>query len=332
MPNSSPGGRDAVDVRQLRYLVRIIELRSFTKAAAALGIAQPALGTHIRKLEEELGTRLMVRHSRGIEPTEAGMLLTERAAKILAMIDDTRQLLSNFSEPPRGTVKIGLTPSTSAVLAAPLVEHCAADLPAVRVNVVEGLSELLSEWVQANRIDMGLIYHLQEQRHGLAVEPLVCEDLHFIQCPATGNDNSAEIGFAEMCGNALIMPSPPHGLRRMVDDVARDRGIELDVPFEMQSVATMIDLVQRKIAGCILPLSAVARQVAEGRMIARRIVEPRITRTMSLIYPTQRPLSKAAGRLRSLITDLVPRLAASRAIGWYEIAKTKNDRGRGTTN
>lgn len=319
-----------MDVRQLRYFMRIIESRSFTKAAAALGIAQPSLGAHIRKLEEELGIQLMVRHARGIEPTEAGMLLMERAAKILAAIDDTRQLLSNFAESPRGTVKIGLTPSTSAVLATPLVEHCTAEWPAVRVNVVEGLSELLSEWVQANRIDMGLVYHLQEQRRDLAIEPLVCEDLHFIQSPTRGSENPPEIGFAEMCGNALIMPSPPHGLRRMVDDVARDRGIELNVPFEMQSVATMIDLVQSNIAGCILPLSAVARQVAEGRMIARRIVEPRITRTMSLIYPAQRPLSKAAARLRSLITELVPRLAGSRAIGWYDIAKTRNDRGRET--
>src|SRR5260221_13028755 len=107
------------------------------------------------------------------------------------------------------------------------------------------------------------------------------------------------MGFAEMCGNALIMPSPPHGLRRMVDDVARDRGIELDVPFEMQPVATMIDLGQSKNAGCILPLSAVARQVAEGRMIARRLVEPRRTRPMPLIYPMQQRRPRAAPGLRA---------------------------------
>lgn len=308
-----------MDIRQLRYFTRIIELKSFTKAAEALGIAQPALGAHIRKLEEELGTPLMIRHSRGVEPTEAGLLLMERAAGILSAVDETRQLLSTFLEMPRGKVNIGLTPSTSAVLASTLVQRCAAELPEVRINVVEGLSELLLEWVGANRIDMALVYHLKEAQRDLTVLPLVCEDLHFIQSTATEGPTSDVVSFAELSRFPLIMPGPPHGLRRMVDDVARDRGVELHIPYEMQSVVTIVDLVERDMASCILPLSAVARHVADGRLIARRIVEPRITRTMSLIYPARRPLSKAANGLRTLLTGLVPRMAASRDIGWYGI-------------
>src|SRR6476620_1858195 len=69
--------------RQLLYFTRIVELGSFTKAAAELRIAQPSLGQQVRNLEEELGTALLVRHSRGVKPTEAGAILFEHASRIL---------------------------------------------------------------------------------------------------------------------------------------------------------------------------------------------------------------------------------------------------------
>ena len=68
--------------RQLLYFTRIVELGSFTKAAAELRIAQPSLGQQVRNLEEELGTALLVRHSRGVKPTEAGAVLFEHASRI----------------------------------------------------------------------------------------------------------------------------------------------------------------------------------------------------------------------------------------------------------
>ena len=91
-----------MDVRQLRYFVSVIELRSFSRAAEVLHVAQPALGLQIRKLEDELHTQLLVRHSRGVEPTPAGNLLRERALTILAEMEETKQALRDFSGPPRG--------------------------------------------------------------------------------------------------------------------------------------------------------------------------------------------------------------------------------------
>ena len=59
-----------VDIKQLRYFMGVLEAKSITKAAEQLYVAQPALGLQIRKLEEELGVELFVRHSRGVAPTE----------------------------------------------------------------------------------------------------------------------------------------------------------------------------------------------------------------------------------------------------------------------
>ena len=69
-----------MNLRQLRYFVSVVETGSMTRAAEQLHVAQTALGMQIRQIEEDLGVALLVRHSRGVEPTKAGRLLHERAA------------------------------------------------------------------------------------------------------------------------------------------------------------------------------------------------------------------------------------------------------------
>ncbi|MBX3631908.1 MAG: LysR family transcriptional regulator, partial [Simplicispira sp.] len=76
-----------MDLRQLGYFVRVVELGSLTRAATVLRIAQPALGIQIKKLEVEFGAPLLVRHSRGVEPTDVGALLFEQAKALLTSAD-----------------------------------------------------------------------------------------------------------------------------------------------------------------------------------------------------------------------------------------------------
>jgi LysR family transcriptional regulator, nitrogen assimilation regulatory protein len=126
--------------RQLLYFTRIVELGSFTKAAAALRIAQPSLGQQIRNLEEELGTALLVRHSRGVRPTEAGALLYQHASRILEDVRQAKEAVLALSSRPIGNVTIGMTPGISDLFAAKLVESCNRDYPAIRLNIEQDLS------------------------------------------------------------------------------------------------------------------------------------------------------------------------------------------------
>lgn len=73
-----------MDVRQLRYFVEVVEAKSFTRAAERIHIAQPALGFQVRKLEDELGVKLLHRHSRGVDPTEAGQALLRTPTRCCA--------------------------------------------------------------------------------------------------------------------------------------------------------------------------------------------------------------------------------------------------------
>lgn len=113
--------------RQLLYFTRIVELGSFTKAAAELRIAQPSLGQQVRNLEDELGTALLVRHSRGVKPTEAGAVLFQHASRILEDVRQAKEAVLALSSQPTGNVTIGMTPGISDLFAAKIVESCNRD-------------------------------------------------------------------------------------------------------------------------------------------------------------------------------------------------------------
>src|SRR5439155_21992618 len=100
-------GTVTLDLIQLKYFLRVAELRSFSKAADALHVAQPAITRQIRLLEEELGVALFHRHSRGSEPTEAGRLLEARAAALLRLAEQTRVDVVSRARAPTGTVRVG---------------------------------------------------------------------------------------------------------------------------------------------------------------------------------------------------------------------------------
>jgi LysR family nitrogen assimilation transcriptional regulator len=296
----------AMDVRQLRYFVRIIDLKSFTKAAEALRVSQPALGLCVRHLEDELKTQLLVRHSRGVEPTPAGELLVERARRIIHELDDARQTVRDLAGLGEGTIRVGITPSTNASLAVSLIRRCATELPGTRIVIYEALSADLVEWTQSHRIDIALVYYVENVPKDLVREELGIEDLAFVQS-ARSADGKGSISFSEVARHPLILPSAPHGLRILAEACAARHGIKLNIPFEMQAISVIAELVEDGVASCILPLGGIAGRIADRRLVARRMVRPRLSRNISLIRSNRRPLSLAERRLSDLIGDIVKR-------------------------
>ncbi len=105
-----------MNLRQLRYFVKIVELGSMTRAAEQLHVAQPALGMQIRQLEESLGVALLRRHSRGVDPTPAGVRLHERAIEILALVERTAKEVAGSDVDRSESIRLGLTPALMPIL------------------------------------------------------------------------------------------------------------------------------------------------------------------------------------------------------------------------
>jgi LysR family nitrogen assimilation transcriptional regulator len=307
-----------MDVRQLKYFLRIVELKSFSEASKHLRIAQPALGLQVRKLEEELGVNLLERHARGVTPTAAGLLLYEHADIILRQVERARSEVVDIAVEPRGKIAIGLTMTVSLVLGAALVERYHAACPNVSLRVVDGLSELLVEWVEADRLDIAFTYNTTTGT-GLVHEQLCEEDLFLVGPPKVAELAGSTVEFEFLTKVPLILPSQQHVLRSFADDAARTIDKPLDVAFEIDSVQNMKELVERSLGFTVLPYGAVQAEVAEGRLSASRIVEPDLSRVLCIVYSRRRPSSKAFTTLHQIIRGLVADRLGDKTWSWRPV-------------
>lgn len=292
-----------MDVRQLRYFKEIVEAGSFTRAADRVRVAQPALGLQIRKLEDELGVSLLHRHSRGVEPTEAGVVLLGHANAILKQIEQAQRDVADLSGVPRGSVVLGITPTASALLATRLIRTCRDLYPGVSLNLFEGLSEEVMRRLSDNSLDMGFSYNPGAAK-GIATEPLLTEDLFLVGAPGAG-DPGDKISFRAVCKRSLILPSRGFGLRECVENAARDAELNLQITFEIDSVATQRDLAESGLGFTILPYAAVRQSAEAGRLFASEIVRPKISRTLNIAYAASHSANKAASAVRDVIDRVV---------------------------
>ena len=307
-----------MDVRQLKYFLRIVELKSFSEASKHLRIAQPALGLQVRKLEDELGVKLLDRHARGVSPTAAGLLLYEHADIILRQVDRARSEVVDVAVEPRGKIALGLTMTVSLVLGAALVERYHAECPNVSLRVVDGLSELLIEWVETDRLDIAFTYNTTVGS-GLVLEPLVVEDLFLVGPPKAAELAKPMVPFDFLPTVPLILPSQQHALRTLTEEAATRSEKMLNIALEIDSVQTMKVLVERGLGYTVLPFGAVQSEVAEGRLSASRVRGPDLSRTLCVVYSRRRPSSKAFTTLHHQIRRLVSERIDDKTWSWRKV-------------
>src|SRR4051812_49068508 len=140
-----------MDARVLEYFLRVVEHGSINRAADELGLSQPSLSRWLALLEHDVGTPLMIRSRRGIQLTDAGMLLVERSRPILHQLDLLRAEIGGKA---RAQVAIGLPFSMQRMVTAPFVEQIAADQPNVTLRVYEGINNSLRKWMEDALLDV----------------------------------------------------------------------------------------------------------------------------------------------------------------------------------
>ena len=110
-----------IENKHIRSFLQVLDLGSFSKAARSLNIAQPALSQHVQKLEDQLGTRLLIRSARGVVPTPDGRAFERRARDILSLVDGAERLFQVGDQDLFGEVRLGLPGSVCPVLAPELL-------------------------------------------------------------------------------------------------------------------------------------------------------------------------------------------------------------------
>lgn len=297
-----------MNLRRLKYFVKIVDVGSLTQAADILHIAQPALSQQIATLEGEFHQQLLVRTKRGVTPTEAGRVLYRHAQIILRQFEQAQADVRLSGRALSGKVSVGLAPGTAAsALALPLLKTVRGRHPDVLLYLNESLGSTLIEQVMNGRMDMAVLYGGRTLVKGLRFEPLLTEELVLVAHWELLHGRQT-VGLAELRDVDLLLPRSHNYLRKYVDDAFAALQITPKVVAEIESAATLSAAVASKVGATVLPASA-ARAVAES-IQARicRIESPSIEVPLALCTSDHLPRSEPAQAVMAAILELVDAL------------------------
>ena len=288
-----------MELRQLRYFARVVELGSMSRAALDLGVVQSALSQQISRLESELSTRLLQRSAKGVVPTDAGLAFFREAQLALRHADEA----SRAAQQARlsGSVSVGLAPTTASVLGLPLMRTMGERYPEVRLHMVESLSGHLSTMLNARQLDLAVLFDTHPARRW-SVTPLLEEKLFLIQSRSHARTFPARVRLRELKGLRLILPSAGHGLRSTLDAAFARTRLKPEVTTEIDSLTMLMDAVSAGLGATIQPWAALGRFAdAQERFQLCEIADAQAVRLNSLCSLSDDELSPAALAVRVVL-------------------------------
>ena len=302
-----------MELRQLRYFVRIVELGSMSRAALDLDMVQSALSQQISRLESELSTRLLQRTPRGVIPTEAGQAFFHQAQLTLRHAEQAIHAAQQARL--SGAVSMGLSPTIANVLGLPLMRAMRERYPDVRLHMVSALSGHLTSLLNARQLDLAILFDTQSARRW-SVMPLLEEQLFLIQSrqqPAAPQiQHEVPISLEQLQQVPLILPSGSHGLRSSIMASFTSAGFQSQMAMEIDSLSLLMEAVDAGMGATVQPWSAVGmyRDAAE-RFQWSQIADDSVRRKAALCSLSDDELSPAALAARVVLTDCARQLVQS---------------------
>lgn len=268
-----------LDFRRLRYFTAIAELGSLSAAARSLRVAQPALSHHLAELETELATKLMIRRPRGVELTESGRLLLERAEFILKLVVDAEaEVRRSATQQSMPVLSVAVIPSLLPLLTANLLSAGDQMLPGVSARITEARTEYSHMLIQSGKLDIAV----NQGDPSWPRTNIIMKEPFFLASPP-GRGNAYQIvTLDEVLSQPLILPTPSNPLRRMFDETLNSLGRRAQTLMEVDGLDTVKRLVAGGTGSAILNWAAVYEESRNGTLHVQMIVEPTIYRNLTI--------------------------------------------------
>ncbi|EAA8234272.1 tricarballylate utilization LysR family transcriptional regulator TcuR [Salmonella enterica] len=294
-----------MELRQLRYFVRIFETGSMGSAAQDLDIGVSALSQQMSRLENELAIRLLQRTSRGVTPTNAGLAFYSQAQLALRHADDA--ILAAREARLSGHVSVGMAPSTASILGIPFIHAMQENYADVRLHVVESLSGNLERMINTRQIDLAVVFQkdkiLRWSARPILEEQLFLIGSHALLAALPDNPITPE----QLAGIPLIMPSQGHGLRGRLDAVCQEHALNVEIVAEIDGLALLMRAVRDGLGATLQPGAAISHLDNDALRVIG-VHNPVLSRPNFLVSLSDDELTPAGLAARVVLTKVMRQL------------------------
>jgi LysR family transcriptional regulator, nitrogen assimilation regulatory protein len=281
-------------LRDIRLFVAAYEERSFTAAAHRENATQSGVSQHIRKLEAGLKVQLFSRDKGQVAPTPAGDSYYLRCIDVLRAHATATSVAKSFATGLHGSIVIGLMPTMTRCMLAPVLAAFTVAHPNMTVRIVEGYSAPLTQQVRSGDLDFAIV-------PAIPVLPGLKSRL-FLRTPevlvaaksAAGVTHGVPIALKPLGPLKLVLPSKINTRRNLVETYCAAHGIEIARLIEMDGMLGTLDFVARTDWATILPGIMMAIDEPGGRLISAPVADPPLMLDLVLIEPSRRPMSEPA--------------------------------------
>ena len=180
------------------------------------------------------------------------------------------------------------------MLSVPLIMAARKMYPNIKLRIAEAMSGFVLEWIRNNRVDLAVLYIPVEDRV-LTSYPVLTEELCLLgpMRPIDGVKplpKQGECSYKQVSQLPLILPSPTHGLRELLEKAASQNALDLNTIIDVDSYGSIKELVEQGLGYSILPFNSIAREIRDGRLSHWRIGKPELKRDVHLVTPPTDPL------------------------------------------
>lgn len=295
-----------MDLISLRFFAETARQRSISKAAASLGVVQPALTRRIQLLEDDLGVQLLMRHRRGVEPNQAGLLVLERAEVILRLVHQLETEVRFLGDEPAGPVALGFPPSVGILFVGKILSACASRYPRIKLLLHEDYATAVRSSLVSGQIDIGIM-SCEAHHPDLMLTPLFREAMWLVGRPEDWRFTQQSLPADTLDQLPLILGS---FMRTLLEKhLGRDH-IKLNIVAEVDSLSLAKEAIRAGAGYFVTPVSALDRELKQHEFLGAKLDGLEVTR--GLFSHRDRPLTRAATLLTEMIGAEVDRLCLHR--------------------
>ncbi len=284
-----------MDTRQLAAFCEVVDRKSFSQAAERLGVTQPAVSLQVRSLEKRLGTRLLDRSGRRVEPTEAGHRLYRAAQRMLALEGQLFEELAGDDGALRGELVLGASTGPGGTVVPVLLGEFQREHQELSVALSISDTNSVIEQVADRELELGIVGAAPKHR-GVVFEPFFRDEVILVVPP--GHRFAGDpISLEELRGEPLILMQEGAGVRQVIEDELRHGPIrlrDLDVRLELGLQESVKSAVAAGYGVTFISRSGVEAELAAGTLAAVRVKGLEPAREISLVRPSGRSPTRAA--------------------------------------